>query len=691
MAASDPAVHQAGGAEAPVAVIDADGTVTAWSSAAQRLLGLSAAEVVGRSAASLLRTDPVGTDQADRPAAGLSRILRDGTGWSGTVEARHRDGHGVPVRARLFPLVTPDGNAPWLLTATPPAWRPESDATAEPLLTALKYRSPMGISIYDTDLRLRWMNETVARQTGRSEEGHLGRRLTELSSSVDSRSIEVSLRRVLDEGAQVIDHESRWPSPDGKGTRTFSAAMFRIDAEDGRPLGACVLSVDISRSWARERIRLLGEASTRIGSTLDIVRTAQELADLSVPVIADYITVDLAEAVPLRDEPLQRLDATEVSIPVFRRAGVASIHEDLPESLWAKGEAVYVPPSSPFTKVLATGKSHLEPHLDTSPGTWLDQDPARARVIHETGMHSLMITPLLARGEILGIAVFVRMENPRPFDEDDLVLAEQIALRAALGVDNARQYTRERAAALALQRNLLPRDLSGGRDIEVATRYLPAHVHEGVGGDWFDVIRLDDGRIALVVGDVVGHGLEAAAAMGQLRTAIRTLAYLDLPPAELLTRLDTLVVRLVEGDTSGGCPQPTNATCLYAVHDPATRRCTIARAGHPPPAVVTPDGGVTFPDLPPGTPLGVGLGAFESFELDLAPGTMLALYTDGLVETREADIDSGLGRLRGALSPSDGSLDDLCGRVVDTMVGDRLTEDDIALLLARVRPADRGR
>ncbi len=682
MAASDRAVHQAGDATAvAVAVTDAEGTVTGWSPAAERLLGLPAAEVVGRPAARLLRAGPAGG-----PDAGLARLLRGRTGWTGLVEARHHDGQGVPLWLRLSPLSTGDGNAFWLLTATPPVPPSPGDAGSDPLLAALTYRSPMGISIYDTELRLRWMNDRTAQQSERSDE-HLGHRLGERPAGFDAPSLEATFRRVLDENAQVIDHEFPWRSTDGKRRRTFSASMFRLDTEDGRPLGVCVLSVDISRSWARERIRLLGQASTRIGSSLDIMRTAQELAELSVPVIADFVTVDLADTVPLRDMPLQRLGGTEASRPVFRRAGMASIHETVPESLWARGEPVYVPRSSPFTEVLSTGRSHFEPRLDTSSGTWLDDDPDRARVIHQTGMHSLMIVPLEVRGETLGIAVFVRTANARPFDEDDLVLAEGLVLRTAIGVDNARQYSRERATALALQRNLLPRDLSGGRAVEVATRYLPAHVHEGVGGDWFDVFRLDDGRIALIVGDVVGHGLEAAAAMGQLRTAIRTLAYLDLPPAELLTRLDTLVVRLVEGDPGLEFSQPTNATCVYAVYDPATRRCTMARAGHPPPALVTP-GGVTFPDLPAGTPLGVGLGAFESLDIGLAPGTVLALYTDGLVETREADIDHGLGRLCDALTRADGPLDDLCGRVLDTMVGDRLTEDDIALLLARVRPTD---
>ncbi|WP_183091314.1 SpoIIE family protein phosphatase [Streptomyces radicis] len=686
MAAPDPPDREAADAAAPaVAVTDADGVVTAWSPGAERLLGHRAADVMGRSVATLLLADPGGDLGGD-----LARVLRARAGWTGFAEVRHREGHAVPLRVRVSPLSAEGGEARWLFSAGALIPAHGGEGVADEALTVLLHRSPMAVGVWDTELRLLWMNDAAARATERSLRDQVGRPVTEMPEGFDSPGLVTTMRRVLDHGAPVIDHEYPWRSADGRRSRTLSVSFFRLEAEDGRPMAVCTVAVDVSRSWARERIRLLGEASTRIGSSLDVMRTAQELAELSVPVIADYVAVDLAEAVPVRDEPLGRLDATEVSVPAFRRAGAASIHEGIPESLWARGEAVYVPSASPFTEVLSLGRSHFEPRIDVVPGTWWDADPRRARVARETGMHSLMITPLVARGETLGIAVFVRTENPRPFDKDDLVLAEELVLRAALGLDNARQYTREHATALALQRNLLPHDLGGAPAIEVATRYLPAHLRDGVGGDWFDVFGLDDDRIALVVGDVVGHGLNAAATMGQLRTAIRTLAYVGLPPGKLLGRLDALALRLVEGDSGSGHPQPLNATCVFAVYDPATRRCTMARAGHPPPALLAPDGGVTLLDLPAGTPIGVGMGAFdfESLEVVLDEGAVLALYTDGLVETRDIDIDTGLDRLRGALDRTGQPLDELCDGVIDTMVGDRLTEDDIALLLARVRPSD---
>ncbi|WP_201761571.1 MULTISPECIES: PP2C family protein-serine/threonine phosphatase [unclassified Nonomuraea] len=238
----------------------------------------------------------------------------------------------------------------------------------------------------------------------------------------------------------------------------------------------------------------------------------------------------------------------------------------------------------------------------------------------------------------------------------------------------------------ATQRNLLPRRLNGAGVLDVASRYLPSDLYEGVGGDWFDTIPLPDGRIALVVGDVTGHGIYAAAGMGRMRTAVRTLTYEGLPPHELLAHLDHLVVRLAEEEDHGGAPtDPTGATCLYALYDPATRRCVMAAAGHPPPALLHPSGEVSFPRLLSGTPIGVGLASFESLELELDRGTVLALYTDGLIETRGSDLEAGMRRLGAALARAPRTLDDLCASVIGSIVGDGPAEDDVALLVARTR------
>ncbi|TKA04715.1 SpoIIE family protein phosphatase [Actinacidiphila oryziradicis] len=670
---------------AVIAVVDAEGTVVGWSQAAQRLVGYSAAEVVGRPAAAML---PSAQDAAK--AAAFAQRCRDQGRWSGLVALRHRDGRRLEVSLRVAPLSGLDGRAQWLVSATGMA-AVASWAVNGSGLESLLTRAPIGIIVRDLELRCTWVNETLEMQDGISREQRLGRRLTETLPGPEAEAAEEVMRQVLKSGTSVVDHDFRARLPlDRHRERAFSVSFFRLEDADGHVLGVCAMWVDVTgRERARERLAIISEASTRIGSTLDVMRTGQELADLAVPLLADFATVDLAESVPLGEEPLARLGPMGRHTPVFRRAGLASIHQGAPEAVCARGEAVFVPPTSPYTSVLSSGKSHLEPVIDTSPGTWLDQDPARAQKIRETGLRSWMIVPIHARGTVLGIAVFARTDNPVPFEQDDLLLAEELVTRAALSLDNANRYTRERTAALALQRNLLPQHLTGGSAVEVASRYLPADIHHGAGGDWFDVIPLSGARVALVVGDVVGHGINAAATMGRLRTAVHTLADMDLPPDELLAHLDDLAIRLIEEDADakdkeGIAAAVLGVTCLYAVYDPVTRRCTMARAGHPPPAIVDPHGHVTFPDLPAGTPLGLGLVPFEAVELELPEGSTLALYTDGLVETRDQDIDAGMHRLSTLLAHPRLPLEDLCATVVDTLPTPA-PSDDVTLLLARTR------
>ncbi|MGW6285907.1 ATP-binding SpoIIE family protein phosphatase, partial [Streptomyces sp. NPDC055107] len=282
-------------------------------------------------------------------------------------------------------------------------------------------------------------------------------------------------------------------------------------------------------------------------------------------------------------------------------------------------------------------------------------------------------------------------------DEQAVALADELAARAAVCVDNARRYTRERTASLALQRQLLPHRLPPLSAVETAYRYLPADDVTGVGGDWFDVIPLSGTRVGLVVGDVVGHGLRAAATMGRLRTSVRAFAQLDMAPDELLTRLDDLVGQPAEERTDpyGGPVETydvtTGATCLYAVYDPVSRRCVMARAGHLPPAIVGPGGQVSFPDLPAGPPLGLGGLPFESMEIDLPVDSLLALFTDGLVEDRDHDIGRGLDTLGRVLGDRSASLEELCDRAVSELVPDGTSTDDTALLLVRTRELDAER
>lgn len=299
-----------------------------------------------------------------------------------------------------------------------------------------------------------------------------------------------------------------------------------------------------------------------------------------------------------------------------------------------------------------------------------------------------LILPLASRGEVLGSVAFTRTPPRHPFTDQDRTLAEELVSRAAAWIDNARRYTREHATALTLQRSLLPQALPQVTAVDVAHRYLPAVGRRGVGGDWYDVVPLSGARVGLVVGDVVGHGLNAAATMGRLRTTVRALAALDLTPDELLARLDDLVGQARIGihriSESGPEDPALGATCLYAVYDPVSGTCSVASAGHPAPVVAVAGDRPELLHLSVGPPLGVGGLPFESTEFSLPEGSLLAFYTDGLVESRHQDIDSGIADLCRALDDPTLGLDSLC-ELITAPAATGPAEDDAALLLVRAQ------
>ena len=297
---------------------------------------------------------------------------------------------------------------------------------------------------------------------------------------------------------------------------------------------------------------------------------------------------------------------------------------------------------------------------------------------------SMLLLPLIARDVMLGFFVCIRRVGFRRFDAYDTEIGMEFAARAAIFMDNAQRYSRERATALTLQRSMLPTGLSSPSSVEVKHRYLPGSKLIEVGGDWYESIALPGGRVALVVGDVAGHGVRAAVTMGRLRTAIHTLAMLELPPAETLQQLNELMNEL-------GVREPHFATCVYAIFDAVSGTCEVASAGHLPPLLVHPDGSNELLDVQPAPPLGVGTGLIQSRVLDIEDGSLLVLYTDGLVEKRTRDIDEGIGRLRDIFGPGSAQqpLEDLCRATLAGVYADE-HRDDIAVLVARLRriPAD---
>ncbi len=464
----------------------------------------------------------------------------------------------------------------------------------------------------------------------------------------------------------------------------------RLTDRDGGPPGSVATLRDSTElralsgraDVAQRRLKLLYDASVEIGTTLDVARTAEELAQVAVDRFADFVTVDLAEPVARGDEPLA------VGGVEMRRAAVHGIRPGQGHPFYPVGRVFSFVPTSPQAFGISGGEPVVEDDLTEAVG-WQAQDPEQTAKVIEFGVRSLVTVPLRARGVLLGVVSFWRMKQREPFEEEEVSLAEELAAHAAVCIDNARRYTREHTMAVTLQHSLLPRALPEQNALDVAFRYLPAE--SGVGGDWFDVIPLPGARVALVVGDVVGHGLHAAATMGRLRTAVHNFSTLDLPPDEILSHLNDLIARIdqdegpggLDGD-GGGSEGITGATCLYAIYDPVTRRCTMARAGHPPPALVRPDGSVEFLDLPAGPPLGLGGLPFETAEVRLAEGSHLVLYTDGLIEDRRREIDTGLEMLRDALSHPGRTPEEICTEVLDALLPSN-PSDDIALITARTR------
>ncbi|GGX67914.1 SpoIIE family protein phosphatase [Streptomyces fructofermentans] len=677
-------------ADAAVALLDDRTAVTGWSADAERLFGYRRAEVVGRAVAELLMPE----DAARLP--GPIRECGSAGGWTGLVAVRHRDGHPVVTAVRVVPaLEEADGPSRWVVLAADTTGAAGWDMSRS-VLERLAAQSPIGLAIVDVDLRFVWSNAALEEFGGGSGHERIGKRLADIQPGLDAEALEAVMRRVLESGVPVVGYEHIGSVRSAPHRDTAHAMSFtRLEDDHGVPIGVYYTVVDVSERFrARERLTLLDEAGKRIGRTLDVARTAQELADVAVPGLADLVVVDLLETVlqggELAAGPMSSPDA----VPL-RRAGLRSRDDEAQERAAGLGQVIRYPADAPAIDVLTGGRPRIGGGLDPSAGQWAaaPEGGGGTHAFPDTGLHTGMVLPVRARGTTLGITSFFRGPGRDPFDEDDLGLAEEFVSRAALCLDNARRYTRERDAALVLQRHLLPHRLPEQDAMEVAACYRPADELTGLGGDWFDVIPLSGARVALVVGDVVGHGIEAAAAMGRLRAAVQTLADLDLPPQEVLAHLDDLVDRAGHEDDPTRAPRADGvrakgASCLYAVYDPVGGCCSMAAAGHGLPAVVAPDGTVDFPELPPGPALGVGGPPFESVELVLEEGSVLALCTDGLLAAEgpapQRDAAADRERLRRVLERRGPGLDDRCRAVVDDMVPER-PPDDVVLLMARAR------
>ncbi|MFE9452065.1 SpoIIE family protein phosphatase [Streptomyces sp. NPDC006739] len=647
---------------AAAAIIEALGRVTGWSEGARLLTGRAPQDVVGRPAADLLAEDV--------PAGALEAR-------AGTAVLRHVHGHRVELALTACPVLGPDGEETGFVVTTDASRPPDPGLAAQAFQQA-----SMSMSVFDLQQHYLRLNDVACRVMGVPEETLTGRFFMDTVEDAEhSHGFLRHLRQVAATG-RPARYESSTGAPAPNREQAWSVEMWPLRDGTGELTAVALAAFDSTEQyWARRRLALLNEAATRIGTSLDVVRTAEEVVELLVPKYADFVSVDLLDWVLGADEPP---GVPEDQI-VLRRVAHGSGTEGTPEAAVRLGQTDVYLPSSPPARALREGRAVLSQAGEPEFVRWVAERNARSPEgrRYRRGVHSMIAVPMRARGTQLGVLVGVRISDPDAYGPDDAVFAEELASRVAVCVDNARRFARERTTALALQHSLLPRGLPGQAAVEIAHRYLPCGSLAGIGGDWFDVIPLSGSRVALVVGDVVGHGIQSSATMGRLRTAVRTLADVDLPPDELLTHLDDLVTHLGSED-SGGEVAELGATCLYAVYDPVSRRLGLAAAGHPAPVIVRPGSGAEFVAMSAGPPLGVGGLPFEATELELPEGSVVALFTDGLIEDRDRDVDRATEELCRALNAPADSLEALGDNVLKAVLPEQ-PGDDVALLLARTR------
>ncbi|MFK0193125.1 SpoIIE family protein phosphatase [Kitasatospora sp. NPDC090308] len=646
-------------------------------------------------------------EQEERRGDGEQDGMRR-NGVDGHRDDRHSDGEGGDVSG---PADGAGGGA-----VPRPAGSGQGDHVDAALLDALFAQAPIGLYLLDDELRVIRYNSAARGVRDMASTDIVGHRPAEFAPGFDRVELEVLARQALQDGGYVREHLVRGRMPADPGHEMVGAvSLFRIVSDTGRRYLVAAVEDVTERQCALDRLDILHSAHRRLGVSLDAIGSAQELAEVAVPRFADSATVDLLDE-PLRGLPL-RPGPIDPGAPL-RRAAYRSVRGTGPAGPSAgpvpHGALSTYGAPTPYSRTLEDGRARLIRGLGGEE-EWLAADPERGRRLTGLGVHSMIVAPLVVHDAVLGVLALYRHRRPEPFDQDDLELAVELASRGAVAIDKARSYARERSIATTLQRQLLPREPVELSAVRSAHVYLPGVV--GPGGDWYDVVPLSAARVGLAIGSVTGTGIEAAALMGQVRTALRTLAVQDLPPDELLVRLDD-AARVLTDEQRGSLPAGAStlpdglASCLYLVYDPIARTCTAASAGHPGPVVVGPDGvPVPFP-VEPGLPLGCGDGCYEMRVAELPVGSVLALYTNGLMSgpprrtppRADGAAERGPGRSaeRGGLDetlpagPGEGrraalqrvlarageeELAQLCDQAVYALLPERQREDAVLLLV----------
>ncbi|RDG39388.1 ATP-binding SpoIIE family protein phosphatase [Streptomyces corynorhini] len=652
-----------------VVVVDGDGLVSHWSSGARRLFGPAREQAVGRPAADLMPVAGALADEEPGVAHGgydPGDELGPGLHARGSYPTAGRAKVSDPGRGRTdvlwwaYPLIGPGPGRHLVLAADGGQFSAGEDGRPGPHL-----RITPGFALH----------------TEFPDADTLAGRLPDILPNMGPAESTRIVTQVLDMGYPVMEfsRHDRVPltpdwgvprhSPERYGTEDVPPAAGRLPRRAApRP------QLDLEYAAVRERLEFLNEVSGRIGSSLDLASTIREVTSAAVPRFSDFAGTHLRAAV-LAGEGFP--DGVPDVTTVWHRVWVE--HNDEPgrwDDTVPVGEAIAFPEHTPFFQCMVTGEPVLIPHISEEDGNRISGQFEKRDLRPLINHRSMLLVPLKARDVVLGFMVLMRRAGREPFDDMDRTTGAELAARAGLVLDNARMYTYQENVAETLQDSMLPQVAPRMAGCDIATRYLPGALLGRIGGDWFDAVKLPGSRTALVVGDVMGHGLNSAAMMGQLRTAVQTMATMEMPPAQLLRNLDDLAQRLGEQYL---------ATCLYAVYDPIRSEIQLANAGHIPPVLVrAEDGGAEVLDIPTGAPIGVGQVAFETAAFAVRPGDRLVLCTDGLVEVRGADIGEGLAALCASAAHPAASMDSACDTIIRALNTREGRKDDVALLMARL-------
>ncbi|WP_432177059.1 SpoIIE family protein phosphatase [Streptomyces sp. Tue6028] len=641
--------------------VDESGRVIEWNRPAQELFGWSTEEAVGQFVTALV--DEAAADEQWRRAR---------------VEA------AAPVLVK--PVLT-GSSVVWEVRAAGDA--PSGQDVA--ILRAMFTQSPVGLHVLDDQLRILRMNTATRALRDAPTAQLLGRVFTEAYQLAEPEQEEAAARRVLESGRPALDRLVRGVSSLPGQTRSiYSVSYVRLENARGDVLGLVASAVDVTaRERALQRLSVLDAVRKQVGEHLDVITVCEELVKAVVPAFTGIAVVEVIEDVVRgQDPPLVPVDR---DVPLRRAAFRGQM------SAYPVGDVRRLPYGTPFARVL----SDLRPRLLSveEDSMWLSADLARADAIRQSGVHSLIVAPLALRGEALGVVSFYRQQGEEPFVDEDMALVADVCAHAALCIDNARRYARERTIAATVQRRLLPQQPEVPSTLDFSHLHLPGL--EG-GGAWFDVISLVGARTALIVGEVAGRGIAAATTMGQLRTVINSLFALDLEPDDLMARLNDTAARLAaeRGALPAGDPlhrEPLTAGCLIAIYDPVELTCTIVRAGLPEPVAVLADGSSTALNVPAGPLLaGTGNAPFPATTVALPAGSTLVIGTAALAEKAL----SSSAPLRPLLDDAAGqNLADLCDTLAYALREDDRSGDALVLLartkalpsrqiLSRSLPAD---